>query len=151
MRFPRRLAPHPSVGAGSPAPTDVLAILRLLGLYAHLIDDGQYDRLSEVFSDDAVMRSAIEGRSFVGLREITAHLRGRTDPPVGHHMSDAVITASTDGRVDVRSKGLVVLDRSRVHSIVYTDFVLPTPAGWRITERTIDEPRDTRLGLLPER
>ena len=52
-RFRRCSMPDPA----TLEPADILAIHQLLALYGHLLDDGEYDRLDEVFTDDAELNS----------------------------------------------------------------------------------------------
>jgi 3-phenylpropionate/cinnamic acid dioxygenase small subunit len=121
---------------------DLLAIHQLLALYGHLLDDGHFDRLSEIFAEDAVLtfpgreRAAI--RTGAAITQFFATAAGSS----AHHTTNIVVVADGD-RVRVRSKFLVPYTRPehdvhRWYGGVYEDVVVRTPNGWRIASRAID-------------
>ncbi|WP_255948622.1 nuclear transport factor 2 family protein [Streptomyces odontomachi] len=128
---------------------DRLAITELISLHGHLVDDGSLDRLDELFTPDVVYDVTEFGQEpLVGVAAIreAAWALGAANP-VAHHVTNVVITASADGRVRVRSKGLGVQADGSCGSVSYDDTVVRTPDGWRIDHRKLS-PRRTPLGGL---
>jgi hypothetical protein len=116
---------------------DLLAIHQLLALYGHIIDERQWSRVTELFSDAAVYDMSEFGLGVVqGVRAIGA-LWSKPDAahPLAHHATNIVVTEDPDGTVRVLSKGLGVGPNGRVGSVVYRDVVELTAAGWRFTSR----------------
>ena len=118
---------------------DTLAIHQLLALYGHLIDERQWSRLGEVFTDDLVFDATDFGlgvtHSLDELREVwtgpeAAH-------PLGHHATNIVVTEDADGTVRVLSKVVGVGNKGRVGSGTYRDVVVKTADGWRLASRTV--------------
>lgn len=116
-----------------------LAIHRLISLHGHLADLGDFDRFAEVFTDDIVYDmeglgyGTLRGRD--ALREAAADLGDRN--PVGHHVTNIVVTEADDGEVRVRSKYIGVLRDGRTGTGVYADRLTHTSDGWRIAYRAI--------------
>lgn len=116
-----------------------LDIHRLISLHGHIADTGDFDRFADVFTDDVVYdmealgHGTLRGRD--ALREAAADLGDRN--PVGHHVTNIVVTEAGDAQVRVRSKYLGVLRDGRTGSGVYEDRLTRTPLGWRIAYRTI--------------
>jgi SnoaL-like domain len=57
--------------------------------------------------------------------------------PVGHHVTNTVLTALPDGRVTARSKGIGIMADGTCGSVSYEDTVARGPHGWRITHRRV--------------
>ena len=117
-------------------PGDFVAIQMLLGLYGHILDDRDWDALDQVFTEDIVFDASDSGLGVV--RGIPALIEVWQEPfdghPLGHYMTNVVITEDEDGTVRARSKHLGV----RVGTITlmtYDDVLVKTPAGWRLAER----------------
>lgn len=125
---------------------DRLDIIELPGRYADALDRLQPERLTDVFTDDAVWE-VLGGTRLVGMAEIQAFM-GRTDVhPGAHIMTNIYIeSVSEDPRdggplVHLRSRGLYPIgpsDRNHPSSVFYghyEDDVVKTDAGWRIRHR----------------
>jgi 3-phenylpropionate/cinnamic acid dioxygenase small subunit len=116
-----------------------LDIHRLVSLHGHLADLRDFDRFGEVFTDEIVydMESIGLGtsRGTAALRD--AALAAGDRNPVGHHVTNIVITEAADGVVRVRSKFIGVMRDGRTGSGVYEDRLADTPSGWRIAHRAI--------------
>ena len=114
---------------------DRLDIQQLLNLYGHLIDERQFSRLTEIFTDDAVFDlSGFDGSRFEGLPAIVQMMLDSEQHPLAHHASNIVLEA--DGEfVRALSKGLGVGNGGRVGSVTYHDRLVRTAHGWRILER----------------
>ncbi|MFE6888199.1 nuclear transport factor 2 family protein [Streptomyces sp. NPDC057694] len=126
---------------------DRLAITELISLHGHLVDDGDLDRFEELFIADVVYDLTDFGQEplcgVAAIREAAWALGGAN--PVAHHVTNVVITASADGQVQVRSKGLGIKADGSCGSVSYDDTVVRTSDGWRISHRKLS-PRRTPLG-----
>jgi hypothetical protein len=111
----------------------------LLALHGHLSDSGEFDRMDEVFADDVVHNLESFGAGTVAgrdaLREMAIALGDRN--PVGHHVTNIVVTPVDVDVAHVRSKGIGIMADGTCGSVVYDDVVHRTPAGWRIVNRRI--------------
>ncbi|MFE3515235.1 nuclear transport factor 2 family protein [Streptomyces sp. NPDC059166] len=126
---------------------DHLAITELISLHGHLVDDGSLDRLEELFIADVVYDLTDFGqeplRGVAAIREAAWALGAAN--PVAHHVTNVVLTASADGQVRVRSKGLGIKADGSCGSVSYDDTVVRTADGWRISHRKLS-PCRTPLG-----
>lgn len=125
---------------------DRIAIEEVVALHGHLFDEGELDRLGELFTDDVVYdTSAFGGGQLVGipaLRDAALALGDRN--PVAHHITNVVVTEVREGEVRVRSKGLAVMADGKAGSVSYDDTIVRVAAGWRIKRRAM-HPRRTPL------
>jgi hypothetical protein len=119
-------------------PHDILAIHELLARYGHIIDEREWQRVEELFTE----RSRYDMREF-NLGEVRGAQAIRalwSDPqaahPLAHHATNILVSEDPDGTVRVLSKGLGVGVNGRVGSVVYRDVVEKTGAGWRFLSRT---------------
>ena len=122
---------------------DRLAITELIALHGHLVDEGELDRLDEVFTPDAEydLTDFAQG-TVIGLPELVgASLALGAGNPVAHHVTNVVIEDSPEERVRVRSKGLGIRTDGSCGSVTYEDTVVRTGAGWRITRRRVSARR----------
>jgi hypothetical protein len=117
---------------------DRLAIHELVSLHGHVVDDGEFARLGEVFTVDVVYDlSPMGGDVLEGLDAIEqASLRLGDGNPVGHHVTN-VIVSDSDDRVTARSKAIGIRKDGSAGSLVYDDILERTEAGWRISRRSI--------------
>ena len=116
---------------------DRLDITELIALHGQLVDGGELERMEEVFTDDVV-----HDLTDLGMGTVTGlGLFRPPDPgvehPVGHHVTNTVLTALDDGRVLARSKGIGVRADGTAGSVVYEDVVERRPQGWRIVRRRV--------------
>jgi 3-phenylpropionate/cinnamic acid dioxygenase small subunit len=116
-----------------------LDIHRLVSLHGHLADSGEFERFSEVFTDDIVYDLEAMGSGTLHGREALRAAAVGTDDrsPVGHHVTNIVVAEEHDGEVRVRSKGIGILKDGRTGSVVYEDRLRSTPEGWRIAYRAV--------------
>ena len=134
------------------APDDRAEITELLARHGHLFDDGEFDRLNLLFT--ASVRydvTAFGGGVLQGIEAIraaTLALGGRN--PVGHHVTNVVLTEQPDGSVRARSKGIGVYADGTAGSVTYEDEIVRTDDGWRIDARTV-APRRARHQQSPPR
>jgi hypothetical protein len=115
---------------------DRLDIIELIALHGHLVDAGDSERIGDVFAADVV-----HDLTDLGLGTVTGLDLFRTPPdvthPVGHHVTNTVLTGVDDDRVHARSKGIGVGADGTSGSVVCEDVVERRPEGWRITHRRI--------------
>ncbi len=112
-----------------------LAIHELISLYGHLIDERQFSKLGQVFTDDAVFdMSQFDGNCYRGLPAIQAMMLASREHPLAHHATNIVVQTQGD-RITVMSKGIGVGAKGRVGSVTYRDQLVSTPQGWRIQQR----------------
>jgi 3-phenylpropionate/cinnamic acid dioxygenase small subunit len=118
---------------------DRLAIHELLSLHGHLMDDGALDRLDELFTDDVIYDLRDYGRGELrGIAAIADAARALGSAnPLGHHVTNVVITGSEGESVSVVSKGIGIRADGSCGSLVYRDEVRKEEAGWRIARRRV--------------
>jgi hypothetical protein len=119
---------------------DRLAIMELIALHGHLVDDGRLNELNRVFAEDVMHDLTAFGlgihQGLGSVREAAAALGDAN--PVGHHVTNIVITeAKDDHTVVTRSKGIGIRADGTSGSVVYEDIVTKRGGAWRITARTI--------------
>lgn len=118
-----------------------LAIHELISLHGHLADDRRPEDLAQLLTPSASYDVTAYGLGVVeglpALIELFASAPG--DQPVGHHVTNVIVTADPDfeDRARVRSKGLSVMGDGSAGTVVYEDDVALTKHGWRISARTV--------------
>ena len=134
------------------APDDRAEITELLARHGHLFDDGEFDRLDLLFT--ASVRydvTAFGGGVLQGIEAIRAATLALGDRnPVGHHVTNVVLTEQPDGSVRARSKGIGIYADGTAGSVTYEDEIVRTDDGWRIDARTV-APRRARHQQSPPR
>jgi 3-phenylpropionate/cinnamic acid dioxygenase small subunit len=134
------------------APDDRAEITELLARHGHLFDDGEFDRLDLLFT--ASVRydvTAFGGGVLQGIEAIRAATLALGDRnPVGHHVTNVVLTEQPDGSVRARSKGIGIYADGTAGSVTYEDEIVRTGDGWRIDARTV-APRRARHQQSPPR
>ena len=118
---------------------DRVAIHELVSLHGHLMDGGEFARMDELFTADVIYDlSAFGAGKLHGFAAITeASLALGDANPVGHHVTNIVVTEDDDGTVSVRSKGIGINADGTAGSVVYDDIVRKEAAGWRIAYRKV--------------
>jgi hypothetical protein len=118
---------------------DRTAITELIALHGHLTDAGELDRMDEVFTADITYdvtdlgHGTIEG--LPALRDAALAL-GEANP-VGHHVTNTVLTEIAEDRVRALSKGIGINADGTCASVTYEDTVARGGRGWRITHRRV--------------
>ncbi|MFH8515478.1 nuclear transport factor 2 family protein [Streptomyces gelaticus] len=120
---------------------DRLDITDLLALHGHLVDNDEMDRLDELFTDDIVYEASNLGhgqlRGLAAFRDMARARAGTPGAPVGHHVTNIVLTEAGEGRVHARSKGIGVGVDGECGSVTYEDVIVRGERGWRISRRKI--------------
>ena len=118
---------------------DRLAIYELLALHGHLMDDGAFDRLDELFTEDFVYDLTPLG--FEQLEGADALVRASVAlgdaNPLGHHVTNPLVVDGDAAEATVRSKGIAVRSDGGAGTVVYEDRVRNTSSGWRIARRRV--------------
>ncbi|MBV9510360.1 MAG: nuclear transport factor 2 family protein [Caulobacteraceae bacterium] len=115
---------------------DFIEIHQLISHYGHVIDERQWSRIRELFTDDITYDlTPMGGAVYQGPDEILAFWKDpATSHPLAHHVTNVVVSEDDDGTVRVISK--VISHRiGGGGSAVYRDVVRRTPQGWRIAVR----------------
>jgi ketosteroid isomerase-like protein len=118
---------------------DRIDISDLISLHGHLTDAGELDQAGELFTPDVTYDLGDFGRgSLRGTEEMRAAALGLGDAnPVGHHVTNIVITETDDRSARVRSKGIGINADGTAGSVTYDDVVTRQPGGWKISYRKV--------------
>ena len=118
---------------------DRIDIHDLINRHGHLTDAGELDALSGLFTPDVTYDlddfglGALHGTA--ALREAALALGDAN--PVGHHITNIVITGIDDREARVRSKGIGIKADGTAGSVVYDDVVTRRLDGWKISYRKV--------------
>jgi hypothetical protein len=115
---------------------DKLAIHELIALYGHVIEERQFSRTAEIFSEDAIYDVTDFGKGIViGHADIAEIWSDPASIHLALHATIVVINEDGSGAVRVVSKGLGLRLDGIVGSVTYRDVVEQRQGGWRITKR----------------
>ena len=118
--------------------SDRQAITDLINMHGHLTDQGAFDRMDELFTSDAEFDLTDFGLGVqAGLAAMNDAIRAVEEHPVGHHVTNIVLSEGDDGTVNAISKGIGIGVHGHCGSVVYEDVLRAGPAGWRIIRRAI--------------
>ena len=126
---------------------DRIDITDLINQHGHLVDAGELDRLDELCTPDVVYDVTDFGLgALAGIAALRAAAEG-AGGPIGHHVTNIVITEVDDAEAGVRSKGIGINANGTAGSVTYQDTVRRGPDGWRISYRKViarrtDGPRE---------
>jgi ketosteroid isomerase-like protein len=118
---------------------DRIDINDLINLHGHLTDAGELDQAGGLFTPDVVYDvndlgfGTLHGTAV--LREAALALGDAN--PVGHHVTNIVITRIDDRSARVQSKGIGIKADGTAGSVVYDDIVTRQPDGWKISHRKV--------------
>jgi ketosteroid isomerase-like protein len=111
----------------------------LINLHGHHADAGDLDAMCDLFTPDVTYDVADYGlgslHGTAALKE--ASLAMGDGNPVGHHVTNIVITEVDDSTARVRSKGIGIMATGSTGSVVYDDVVIRRPDGWKISHRRL--------------
>ncbi len=120
----------------------------LINLHGHLTDAGKLAGYDELFTPDVTYDvsdfglGALQGTAAV--REAALALGDAN--PVGHHVTNIVITPVDDRSARVQSKGIGIQADGTAGSVIYDDIVTRQPGGWKISYRKVTA-RRAALGV----
>jgi ketosteroid isomerase-like protein len=118
---------------------DRIDITDLINLHGHLTDAGRLDQAVELFTSDVTYDlddfglGSLQGTA--AMREAALAL-GQANP-VGHHVTNIVITRIDERSARVRSKGIGIKADGTAGSVVYDDVVTRQSGGWKISYRKV--------------
>jgi 3-phenylpropionate/cinnamic acid dioxygenase small subunit len=116
---------------------DRLALHELPGRYGDAIDDRAWDRLDQIFTEDAVFDLTDLGEPRLeGLAEIKRYMAEDAKHPRTHLMTNIYVDESADG-VRLFFRIVALLPERVVGTASYYDEVVKTAAGWRVRSRVI--------------
>jgi ketosteroid isomerase-like protein len=114
-------------------------IHNLINLHGHHADAGDLDAMCDLFTPDVTYDVADFGlgslHGTTALKEAALTLGDAN--PVGHHVTNIVITQVDDRTARVRSKGIGIMATGSAGSVVYDDIVTRHPDGWKISHRRL--------------
>jgi 3-phenylpropionate/cinnamic acid dioxygenase small subunit len=110
---------------------DRLALHELPGRYGDLIDDRDWDGLSQIFLEDATFE--VLGDVLEGLDGIRDFMRGANHPRT--HLMTNVYADETSEGVILRFRIIAMRRDGRIVSGRYRDVVVKTEDGWRVASR----------------
>ena len=110
---------------------DRLALHELPGRYGDLIDDRDFDGLSQIFVEDATFE--VLGDVLEGLEGIRAFMRAANHPRT-HLMTNVYVDETPEG-VILRFRIIAMRRDGRIVSGRYRDVVVKTDDGWRVVSR----------------
>lgn len=120
---------------------DERAIRRLMARYCHTVDDGAFEEVAVLWTDDAEL--ALRGQTAIGPAAIAKVLAGRQTPELRglHVIANAIIDVEGDTACAV-SDFLFMRREGGPDPIVkfigrYLDRFVRTPDGWRFRRREI--------------
>ena len=118
---------------------DRWAIAETIALHGHLFDNGELDRLDELFTADVVYDLTDVGlgtlRGIAEILRVTLELGERN--PLAHHVTNITITDVDDGRVRTRCKAIAVMPGGRCGSATYVDTLRRDGGRWRVSHRIV--------------
>ncbi len=122
---------------------DRWAITETIALHGHLFDDGELDRLDELFTPDVIYDVSDVGLgSLRGISEVRrATLEAGDRNPLGHHVTNTVIIEVGDDYVRTRCKAIAVLAGGGCGTATYLDTLRRHGGGWRISQRIVKRQR----------
>ena len=84
---------------------DVVAIQQLYVLYGHVMDDRDWPRLGDLFTEDCVFDATAIGVPLMeGLEAIAAMTASSPMAPVAHHVTNVLVESVTGDTASVRAK-----------------------------------------------
>jgi hypothetical protein len=110
---------------------DRLALHELPGRYGDMIDDRDWDGLSQIFLEDATFE--VLGDVLEGLDGIREFMRAANHPRT-HLMTNVYVDETPEGVV-VRFRIIAMRRDGRIVSGRYRDVVVKTDDGWRVASR----------------
>jgi ketosteroid isomerase-like protein len=139
MALPEQALPEQALPEQALPEQDRIGISDLINLHGHLMDAGELDQAGELFTADVTYELGDFGLgSLHGPAAIrAAALAMGQANPVGHHVTNIVITRIDDGSARVQSKGIGIKADGTAGSVTYNDTVTRQPGGWKISYRKV--------------
>jgi ketosteroid isomerase-like protein len=112
----------------------------LINRHGHLTDAGELGQLGELFTADVTYDLGDYGLGSLRGTEaiLAAALAMGQANPVGHHVTNIVISRIDDRSARVQSKGIGIMADGTAGSVTYDDIVTHQPeGGWKISYRKV--------------
>ncbi len=114
---------------------DRLELHELPGRYGDAIDDRNWDRLRQVFTDDAIFDLTGVGlRQLDGIEDIVHFMDVAAQHPKTHMMTNIYVDDGGES-VTMNFRIVALLGKGLVGTASYYDTVVKTPDGWRVKHR----------------
>ena len=114
---------------------DRLELHELPGRYGDAIDDRNWDRLREIFTDDAVFDlTGVGARRLEGIDDIVHFMNVEASHPKTHMMTNVYVDEQ-DENVIMNFRIVALLGKGLVGTASYYDRVVKTDQGWRVQHR----------------
>ena len=114
---------------------DRLELHELPGRYGDAIDDRNWDRLREIFTDDAVFDlTGVGARRLEGIDDIVHFMNVEASHPKTHMMTNIYVDEQ-DENVIMNFRIVALLGKGLVGTASYYDRVAKTDQGWRVQHR----------------
>jgi hypothetical protein len=120
-----------------PTMNDIIGINQVLSLWGHVLDRREWDRFSEVLTEDAFYDCSIFGFEPVTGIESIREIFKQDGHAKAHHTTNTYVQEGAGTEFNVESKGLGLLADGRVASVTFVDVLRSTPAGWRLASRVL--------------
>ena len=117
--------------------SDSEEIKRLIYLYGHVIDDKEWDRLTEIFTEDGEFEIEGTDHHVSGLAAIDRFMRGIVHPLA--HYSTNVLVEHEQGSDTATARVKLFAPRANGTSAIatYHDDIVRTGNGWRFRRRLV--------------
>ena len=114
---------------------DRLELHELPGRYGDAIDDRNWDRVREIFTDDAVFDlTGVGARRLEGIDDIVHFMNVEASHPKTHMMTNIYVDEQ-DENVIMNFRIVALLGKGLVGTASYYDRVVKTDEGWRVQHR----------------
>ena len=114
---------------------DRLELHELPGRYGDAIDDRNWDRLKDIFTDDAVFDlTGVGARRLEGIDDIVHFMNIEASHPKTHMMTNIYVDEQ-DENVIMNFRIVALLGKGLVGTASYYDRVVKTDEGWRVHHR----------------
>ena len=114
---------------------DRLELHELPGRYGDAIDDRNWDRLRDIFTDDAVFDlTGVGARRLEGIDDIVHFMNIEAAHPKTHMMTNIYVDEHEE-TVTMNFRIVALLGKGLVGTASYYDRVVKTDRGWRVQHR----------------
>ncbi len=114
---------------------DRLELHELPGRYGDAIDDRNWDRLRDIFTDDAVFDlTGVGARRLEGIDDIVHFMNIEAAHPKTHMMTNIYVDEHEE-TVTMNFRIVALLGKGLVGTASYYDRVVKTDHGWRVQHR----------------
>ena len=114
---------------------DRLELHELPGRYGDAIDDRNWDRLRDIFTDDAVFDlTGVGARRLEGIDDIVHFMNIEAAHPKTHMMTNIYVDEHEE-TVTMNFRIVALLGKGLVGTASYYDNVVKTDHGWRVQHR----------------